>query len=120
MDEIRKAQQDRVAMGIFPQGFDEDIYGHSLEKGKYLDSVYEDEFDNEEQADVSSRPYGRPDGEAVHIDGDADVDCRERYGSGIVDTRISNRESEVRRSPIYFVFCLVSRRRFFSALHCLI
>jgi hypothetical protein len=100
--------------------FDSDIYGNSeFDKSLYLDSVQVDDFE-EEDSDLgkSAHPSTRRqingsraliDSSLEHSEDSMDpMKYREQFGSGLVDTRISSRESEVRNIYIPISIFFVS------------
>jgi hypothetical protein len=75
--------------------FDQSIYG-SIDKSQYLQSLPDDNEDEEEDENYKSKSInhmkiGDIDSQPVE-NGDS---YRENYGSGLVNTRISDRENEV-------------------------
>ena len=102
MDEIKKLQDARVQLGMKHQGFDENIYGDLDDRENYVSSLptdVEDTFDGDDDEFTAARPM-RQSTSMITSDGNSSNDTvnfatREQNGSGLVDTRISNRESEV-------------------------
>ena len=111
--EIRRLQELRSngavntdnenAFGISLSGqgddFDSTIYG-SIDKQQYLSSVPGDFDEDEEDGIIASHPSSKKvheqrekieESESEPLDGK----YREQFGSGLVNTRISDRESEV-------------------------
>ncbi len=118
--EIRKLQtirgeenkdSDRILLTGRGQ-YDKDIYGDSDERQSYASSVPLDN-EEEESEDINSHPSSRIriNGSRSLIDeslGPSDDSTqnnfyRENFGSGIVNTRISDRESEVFNRDIFKV-----------------
>lgn len=117
-DEIRQLQAERnsgrVAMGA-KGGFDTEIYGDDAEYSRFLpgDDVYEDAGDGmmvdggssssssshpssrariNPSRDLLDQPVGREDDSTM-------AEYRAQYGSGLVNTRIADRETQVPFTP---------------------
>jgi len=101
-DEIRKLQAQRKSsdLGISMSGqgqFDSSIYG-GTDKSNYLQALPEEDDEGEDNDNgVGNRMSnsGAPGRHFVGGDSEDAPDYREQFGSGIVNTRISDRESEV-------------------------
>lgn len=115
--EIRRLQEERKLSGENVDGdrvalnghgaFDSELYGGSDSKDKYLSSVpANDDFeDDDEDENPSAHPSTRARINAPKalldqlVEGgdaaDNTVQYREQFGSGLVNTRIADRESEV-------------------------
>ena len=109
LQDERKAdasENDRIALNSRGQ-FDSDIYGGSDDKGKYMTSLpaEDDDLDNDDYDNQAVHPSTRARINApralldLPLDGgesnDITAQYREQFGSGIVNTRIADRESEV-------------------------
>ena len=105
MDEENDIMPDRIGLTSTGQ-LDADIYGDS-EKGRYLSYLPtpDEELEMNEDEPQASHPSTRARINAPRslldesLDSEKSSDSgqyREQYGSGIVNTRISDRESEVR------------------------
>ena len=109
-EEIRKLQEQRknndLGISLTGQGqFDSSIYG-DVDKSVYSNVVYDEEEEggNENGARMdssSSRSRMRTTEEDVDIN---EAEYRAQFGSGLVNTRISDRESEV-SSRIMYNYC---------------
>ena len=119
-DEIKRLQEERSSDSSLPPGqsdrigfgvqgeFDSDLYGQA-DKGSYLTSLPGDDEEDEDNQMEMRHPSTRnrinpPQGLVSDTmtssdDGSMDSHYREQYGSGLVNTRIADRESEVN----YFV-----------------
>ena len=112
MDEIRKLQEERKASSLSDKGnlksknseFDTEIYGDGNEEGQYLQTLPTEEEENGDDDDEHMHPSTKSRlstareilDENMNSNGDSSMaSYREQFGSGLVDTRISNRESEV-------------------------
>lgn len=103
-DELKKIRSERVAFGKVNREIDSNIYGDE-DRGNYSTFVEDDEDDNaEDTTDAFNRSKQMNDRkiraarDMTNVDGDGELlarDLAERGGSGIVNTRISDRESEV-------------------------
>ena len=107
-EEIRKLQEQRknndLGISLTGQGqFDSSIYG-DVDKSVYSNVVYDEEEEeggNENGARMdssSSRSRMRTTEEDVNIN---EAEYRAQFGSGLVNTRISDRESEVSSRIMY-------------------
>ena len=112
--EIRKLQEERssgrVGLGS-KSGFDSDIYGNGGEDEYEQSEVsMEDHLDNTSSSSSShpsssSRTRINASKEQLgnSIGRDDETDYRAQYGSGLVNTRISDRETDVSELFIYFI-----------------
>lgn len=119
LQEERSSQpghSDRIGFGV--QGeFDSDLYGQS-DKSTYLESLpadeEEDEDDEMEMRHPSTRNRINPPQRLISDtmtstdDGSMDSHYREQYGSGLVNTRISDRENEVNFKQSYIFIILTA------------
>ena len=123
MDEIKRLQEerksstasddnsDRILLGAKSHGFDTNIYGNGDDENQYLQSLPtedEENGDDDEHMHPSTRSRMSTAREILDEnlnsnDGNIMAGYREQFGSGLVDTRISNRESEVRRVAYFFL-----------------
>jgi hypothetical protein len=119
-DEIRKLQAERVAFGKHESaGFD-----FEGEAAIQYNTFVEDDDDEDGAAAQSARSGGGESTDsrirmakelAGHDDGDNESRFSDRFGSGMVNTRIADRESEVslnRMVPIMGKGCLLLRKAF--------
>lgn len=121
MDEIRKVQDERKASSLSDKGnlksknteFDTEIYGDGNEEGRYLQSLpLEDEEngdDDEEHLHPSTKSRLSTTREILdenmNSNGDSSMEnYREQNGSGLVNTRIIDRETEVSIVSCYTMF----------------
>ena len=115
MEEIKRLQEerksssddnsDRILLGAKSHGFDTNIYGNVDDGNQYLQSLPTEDEENGDDDDEHMHPSTRSristardilDENLNSNDGNVMAGYREQFGSGLVDTRISNRESEVR------------------------
>lgn len=122
-EEIKKLQHERKLINeeskterisLSSTGhFDSDIYG-DVDKNQYVSSIpfddEEDEEDRMEYSHPSTRKRINPSRSLINEslgedDGSMENHYREQYGSGLVNTRIADRENEV--CQFYFIsdFC---------------
>jgi hypothetical protein len=120
-DEIRELQNERKASSLSDKGnlksknteFDTEIYGDGNEEGRYLQSLPLEDEENGDDDEEYSHPSTKTRSltardildENMNSNGDSSInDYRAQNGSGLVDTRISIRESEVRIVSCYTMF----------------
>lgn len=120
-NEIRKLQEERnsgrVALGA-KAGFDSDIYGDAeSDQAKYSKFAHNEDMDleggdgMEEDDDNSSsfrsshpssiNPSRELLNESIGRDDDLSLEYRSQYGTGLVNTRIADRETQVRKLYLF-------------------
>lgn len=116
MEEIKRLQEERKSAGAPERNslktkgeeFDSEIYGNGDDGDRYLQSLPTEAEENEEVEDEYMHPSTKSRLSSAREILDENLNSsedsvmagyREQFGSGLVDTRISNRESEV------FLFC---------------
>jgi hypothetical protein len=108
MDEIKKIQDQRkntdLGISLSSQGqFDTSIYGAAdkNDKSQYFADLAEDEEEEDDNrlGSSSSNSFGANRRNVAMIEGgeEEEQNYREQSGSGLVNTRISDRESEVEK-----------------------
>jgi hypothetical protein len=117
MDEIRQLQEERrksslgVGLGTKADGFDSNIYEDESQYISALPTEQEEREFEELENDVDSyhpssrnrtkAPKDLIEGSVKSTDDTSSImGYREQFGSGLVNTRISDRESEVRKAPV--------------------
>jgi hypothetical protein len=127
-DEIKKLQNERklftennsterINLNSTGQHFDQDLYG-GVDKNQYVSSIAADEDEEDDDARLafsnpSTRKRINPSRSLINEslgedDGSMENHYREQYGSGLVNTRIADRENDVRSSSPLFSFHLLS------------
>jgi hypothetical protein len=126
-DEIKRLQSERKILnetanpseriGLNSRGqFDSDLYG-DLDKDQYVSSLPVDDEDEEEDRMEYSHPSTKkrinPSRSLINeslgeADGSLENHYREQYGSGLANTRIADRENEVRNFLLHFLFSSLS------------
>ena len=124
MDEIKRLQEerksssasddnsDRILLGAKSHGFDTNIYGDGDDGNQYFESLPTEDEENGDDDDEHMHPSTRSrmstakeilDENLNSNDGNVMAGYREQFGSGLVNTRISDRESEVRGVAYFFL-----------------
>lgn len=121
MDGIRELQDERKASSLSNKSnlksknteFDTEIYGDSSEEGRYLQSLPLEDEENGDDDEEHMHPSTKSRlstareilDENMNSNGDSSMEnYREQNGSGLVNTRISDRETEVRIVSYHAMF----------------